>query len=228
MKFLIVPVTLIASLAIIIWLIVPTYNEAARIRDTDLVEARSKLKTEMEISKNIASFKEDFEAKRENLRVAKYALPEEEDVKSLLVQLETIFANNGVAYESIAFQQENQNLQAFMDPTMVAAASPVPAPKAVKVQAKVAGSYEGLAGFVNNLENLNRLCNITSVDFSIDDTKGEESGGDSNILKGDISFFAYKQEAMKPEVIRQAFQRGQQTQQAAPLSTVTDAASATD
>ena len=210
------PIALIFSLVIIIWMVVPTYKEARKIKTVDLPNAQKELNVELEVTKNITNLKQEYEIKKDDLEVLKFALPSDTDTKSLLVQLETMILESSLAYknvnlvESKVSQAKIATQQFTADGVVPQQSFSIPRPQPVQIELEVTGSYENISKFINQIETLNRLANIVSLNVSA----GTQQGGEAGIatpLKADFTIEVYKQDTIKPEDIKKAFnsyQRG--------------------
>lgn len=213
MKYIIFPVALIASVATIIWLIIPTYQQAVQIRDVELVSARQKLAEEQEINKTIASLKEDHDLREDDLRIVKYALPINNEVEPYLVQLEAILTESGAYYKNIDFEGQG-DVDMPQATGLESAATPAmfPLPETLTATINFTGSYDVISQVVTRVESLNRLSNITSLSIkkaeklSTDAVEEENSTPTSDTLDATMTIEFYKQETINSEMIRSVFE----------------------
>jgi len=172
MKYIIFPVVLIGSVAMVIWLIIPSYQRAVHTRDVELVAARQQLATEQETNKTIASLKEDYELRKDDLKTVRYALPEQNEIEPFLVQLEAILAESGAYYEAIDFSGQGDDVGPGVATQVIPGT--FPRPETITASIDLVGSYEVIAKVITSIENLNRLCNVTILKI-----KAAEDSGDS-------------------------------------------------
>ena len=183
MKFIeviILPIAIIAVIAIGLWFIKPAYNEIKIL--TQEIEAKQntlaeKQKLVVDIEKLISQY-EDIKGK---VNKVFYVLPSEAEIPNILVQLEALASENGIIFESINFgeiQQSGQGKITFKETSL----SPeeqensmiVDHCKSISVDVKLIGSYENFKNYLKSLENNIRIMDIISISFS--GVSGEEKG----------------------------------------------------
>ncbi|MEA3273195.1 MAG: type 4a pilus biogenesis protein PilO [Patescibacteria group bacterium] len=208
-KLLFFPIALIFSLVIVIWMVVPTYKEARKIGTVDLPNAQKELDIELEVTKNITNLRQEYEMKKDDLGILKSALPLDNDIKSLLVQLETMILESSLAYKSVNLveskvTQVGTTAQQFTaDGVKPQQSFSVPQPQPMQIELEVTGSYENIDKFIKQVEILDRLANVISLNISASTQQGGEAGT-AIPLKASITIEVYKQDSIKPEDIKRA------------------------
>lgn len=206
-KLLIFPVTLICSIVITIWLTVPTYKEAQKIKNENIPQAQGELDKELKISNNIKNLKEEYSLNEYDLRTLNYALPEDEDVQSLLVQVEALTLDNGIIYKDVAIKEDifgqAVNQQFAMGGSVPFIDKSLPRPVPIILDLSLKGPWENLQKFFKEIETLNRLTNITKTKISL----GE--AGDLN-LNCEISLEVYRKDPIEAIDVQNAFMAYQQ------------------
>ena len=230
LKLIIYPVMFIACLAIIFMLIVPTYNDAKRIRDEDVAKAQVILDEEKEITENIQSLMDSYDNNESDLQKISYALPVEEDTKSFLIQLEAIFLQNEIFYEVIDVDSTGGDLggqSMATDPTQPGMNLDFN-PNRISVKLSLRGSYENFIKAMEDLEKLNRLNNVVDVSFNLSEggegdvsseaTEEGESVQTENAdtvtwLDGEIGLEIYQQDKLDAQTVKKAFEAYWQTKE---------------
>lgn len=129
--------------------------------------SRSQLLVLQQKNEKLSGVLSEAKALEGNLEIVRQALPTTDDVPALLMQLEEIAKQSGVAVQHLGFGGETV--------AEGPAEEPGGAVKSVALTAVVAGSYDALRTFFNNLEETLRIVNVTNFRFSPTQQKGAES-----------------------------------------------------
>ncbi len=114
-----------------------------------------------------------------NLEMVRQALPTTDDVPALLLQLEEIAKQSGVAVQHLGFGGEKVAEESVEEPGGVV--------KSVSLTAVVTGSYDALRTFFSNLEETLRIVNVTNFRFS--PTQQKEAENALSITLGVRAFY---------------------------------------
>jgi len=165
--------------------------------ETNLANSTKTLEDTKKLVKN-------YEGTKEQLRTLSLALPSEEDIPNLLIQLEALAVKNGVLMEEVGYSEEtktakdNSNSSQTTDeenlgqkkssgqdaaPNIPATATTTEAPSegyaTLKVSLSLTGKYDAFMKYLGDVQKNLRFLDVVSVDF---DTK--EKASQSNQTKG--------------------------------------------
>jgi len=199
MKILIFPVSLVFSIIILIWAVMPTYKDAQKIKNTELPKLQEELNMELEISKNLVNLEQEYGMYEEDLKILGYAFPKESDLKSLLTQIETMILDSSLTYRNISIKGGDDSQSSTTNKQLTASgvktqAVLMPQPEPIQIDLEISGSYENLRQFIDKVENLDRLANIISLSIKAETQKKTEESGSNVLLKTDVTIEVYKQD----------------------------------
>ncbi|MBU2025485.1 MAG: type 4a pilus biogenesis protein PilO [Patescibacteria group bacterium] len=210
LKIILYPLTFSGVLLVIFTLIVPTYKQAKQIKQVDIVEAKAKLEEIRKVNKNISSLKESVSLYQDDLRTLKYALPEESDLKSFLIQIEAIMLNNEIFFETMDPLLENQTQIASSNAAQTAQTAIIEPAQKTTIKLSMRGGYEKLIQSLEQIEKLNRVSNVASVQFKIEEQgAAAEESPPADFLEAEVDLEIYHQETITAELIAQFFQSAQ-------------------
>jgi Tfp pilus assembly protein PilO len=238
-KALALPLSIIVSAIVFFFFLSPTYKETKRIKEVEIPFLEEKIKKEQEITKNINSLGEDYALHKEELKRLKYILPENKDVKSLLVQIEALLLGNGMAYKKIGIEDVSKSASAnqFVASGVVPLAGTfsAPSPEPISISLELKGTYLNFKNFIKELEVLDRICNVTLLTIGNIEVLGEvaeikapsEGVSIANNVVPDkeldikVTLEFYSQKPIAKEEIEQAF-RSAQGGASSPVTTGSD------
>lgn len=119
------------------------------------------------LNKKLQLLQEKFETMDREVQLISDALPKEQDIPALLVQLEALSSQNGLILNSINFIKEEKKTGAAQ------AVSPgLPAGvKSSTIEVSMSGNYASLKNFLKSAESSLRLMDVNKVIF------GQEGAG---------------------------------------------------
>ena len=192
MKFIeviILPIAIIAVIAIGLWFIKPAYNEI-KILIQEIETKQNTLDEKQKLVVDIKKLISQYEDVKGKVNKVFYVLPNEAEIPNILVQLEALASENGIIFESINFgeiQQSEQEKITFKEETSLSPeeqgkeqenSKVVDRRKSISVDVKLIGSYENFKNYLKSLENNIRIMDIISINFS--GISGEEKGENLN------------------------------------------------
>jgi|GEM_PF-1178202 len=212
-KILIFPLFIVGILWLIIWVIVPKYNEM-NVKSKDLAVVETKLADLRDKNAKVDSLAQYVAANPDELDVVMKYLPDKSKEEELLVTLIDSAQKEGVLLSSLKIPKgfepaqevlAGESANGVMDPGIYPGKNPAvqggPAPEAlqkinqVKVSnmpatLEVVGSYEKIKSFLLRLSKLKRFNDVTSVGISKGEAEDKEAAGDNsanNLLKVSIA-----------------------------------------
>lgn len=191
----------------------PQYQKKMAL-DNEIKFLKNSLESSKKYADELSGLKEKIEEREEMQRI-NIALPTEEPISEIFRFLEKQAANNGVAISDIGFVVEEQAILpsvgqfstqsqgitnsdvVFSEPnfneiattqtqdTLSKKASRNFKLETIKITFKTKGSYQAIKNFIASLEKSVRLINFASI--GIEKDKGEEKGGEKDLLETLIS-----------------------------------------
>ena len=149
------------GLAVFQFLSLPARSQKIKTAENELVILRQKNET-------LSGILSEVKTLESNAEVARTALPVSDEVPALIMQLEQVARQSGVAVQHLGFgggegAAAPRASEASREAGEVASEGGV---KKVSVTAVVTGSYPALQTFLRNLENGSRVVNVTNFRFS--------------------------------------------------------------
>ncbi|MBU1292397.1 type 4a pilus biogenesis protein PilO [Patescibacteria group bacterium] len=118
------------------------------------------------------------------------ALPKERDLPYLITQFESLTSNNGLLLESIEFNDPSKTTTKRgekIDEDLVGLTALFPY---LSFDIELNGSYEGLRGYLESLEDNVRSMDVVSIDFS-SEQQGESTESNLGIFKFNLKLVVY-------------------------------------
>lgn len=156
------------GLTVFQFLSLPTKNQKIKTAENELVILRQKNET-------LSGILSEVKTLESNAEVARTALPVSDEVPALIMQLEQIAKQSGVAVQHLGFGEDK------------VAEESVDAVRSVSLTMVVTGSYEALQTFFKNLEETLRVINVTNFRFS--PAQQAEQGNALSITLGARAFY---------------------------------------
>jgi len=150
---------ILLGLAIFQFLSVPSQRRQVVAYESDLVAARQK-------SEKLSEILSEVKTVEGNLKVVRQALPVEDDVPTLITQLEQVAKQSGVGVQHLGFGEGKDAAEEGEEEAEGV--------KTISLTAVVDGSYSALQTFLRNLENTSRVITVTNFRFSPAQKKEEE------------------------------------------------------
>lgn len=158
-------------------LLKPSYSQVKNLR-TEVKNKEESLAAKQRLFEDIKQLQAQYEEIQEKTKRVLYALPQQADVASLLVQLEAIASQNGMIFESVDFQKEQ-----IVEERVGQKARVVLPYKTIEIRAEVTGSYNALKNYLKAVESNVRLSDVESIVFS-----PAEKAQELNLPVGTYSF----------------------------------------
>lgn len=179
-KMLVAPIMIVASIAIVIWGVVPSfqlYNESRKNLETERAKL-SDLRLKNEKAGALAS---ELNSNSETRKVIFDYIPSERRDDEILENLDSIARNSGVSVFNINIAKEvdKSNLETADAAAASGTVSKNPQPKEFRVDVGFSGSYENVKSYLSKIRELRRFNNIDSIKIS----KQESDDASNNILK---------------------------------------------
>lgn len=137
--------------------------------------ARSQLLALQQKNEKLSGVLSEEKILESNLELVRQALPTTDDVPALIMQLEEIAKQSGVAVQHLGFGEDK------------VAEESVDAVRSVSLTMVVTGSYDALQTFFKNLEETSRVINVTNFRFS--PAQQAEQGNALSITLGVRAFY---------------------------------------
>lgn len=153
------------SLVLIFVFVLPLWS-AVRESSRFLDEKQEILTATEELLRETERLRQEYQSVSQQANQFLLALPQEEDIPHLLVQLEGMASANGLLLESIQFDVLTEESQEKA-PVLAAGLNILP------VRITVSGSYEAMKNLLVSLEKSFRPMDIYSIDFSAGQRKDE-------------------------------------------------------
>jgi len=144
-------------------------------RRQEIAVAQSQLLVLKQKNEKLSGVLSEVQILEDNLEMVRQALPTTDDVPALIMQLEEIAKQSGVAVVHLGFGEDK-----------VTEAS-INIAKGIALTSVVTGSYDALRTFFVNLEETSRVINVTNFRFS--PAQQEEAGGALSITLGLKAFY---------------------------------------
>lgn len=180
----------------------PAFNNVSLAR-SELKYQQEKLTEAQSFKVHLEELKEKYSKMSNEVERVGEAIPQNQDIPSLLVQLEAMTSQSGLILNSVDFiSTENQKAKTSIGlnqetesgtPGAAAITSRVaPAAKAktLGIALNLSGSYESLKNFLKAAEKSLRLMDVSSIDFGAGNP-GTSLGETGNMLTFMIKFDVY-------------------------------------
>lgn len=165
----------LASVMVIWQLFWPAYLSVSESR-AQVALWESSLDDTENLSKKLQLLKTKFESMDKETQLIADALPKEEEIPSLLVQLEALSSRNGLILNSVNFIKEEKKTGATQASTLPAGA------KSLTLEVSMSGSYASLKNFLKSAESSLRLMDVSRVVFGQEGTGALIPGGLMNSI----------------------------------------------
>ncbi len=198
-QILIVLVALVALVTIVFLLIWPA-KDSLEITGAALDKEESRFSEVKEIEAKMKELDAKYKGNLSELEKVMFVLPQEEELASLLVQLENLASANGLIMNSVDFERVTQKIATLPSviritsedilPKKTTNSSVTPASqdaqgsqalvdtyKILSVKLKLSGSYESFKSYLAAVEKNLRLMDITSLSFSAQNQSSPDLSG---------------------------------------------------
>ncbi len=189
---------ILLGLAVFQFLSVPPKRRQMATYEGNLLGVRQK-------SEKLSEILSEIKTVESNLEVVRQALPVEDDIPSLLTQLEQVAKQSGVGVQHLGFGEGKSVSKGEEEEGEEGGpASSAGKVKKISLTAVVDGSYSALQTFFRNLENTSRVVNVTNFRFSPAQKKEEglpagRQGQALSVTLGLEAFYLASAEAVAPE-----------------------------
>lgn len=154
-------ISLAAVLALSFFLIKPTWS-SIKILKAEIINQEERVAQVEELLNKFRQVEETYQQLKEEADKISISLPEEKDLPHLLVQFDSLAANNGLLFQAVNFGQlDPKKKEKF--------------PK-LDVKLQLSGSYDAFKNYLVALERNARSMDIQSINFGQSGRAG--SGGD--------------------------------------------------
>lgn len=185
---------IILAIALLIWQFFwPAFTVVSQTRE-ELRAWQDKLSQAQSLNEKLAGLKKKYQNLEKEVQRVADALPKNQDIPALLVQLEAMTSQNGLILNSVAFSfpetPKKKSAAGSQEPSLAAspaaastpslsqsssAAALPPNVKIVGIELNLSGNYNSLKNFLKAVENSLRIMDVTAVDFGSSGTGGSET-----------------------------------------------------
>jgi len=167
-KQLLILIIFISAIGLITWqYLLPEFGVAFDLREEFNVWEK-KLNETQSLREKLADLEKKYNGMASEADKVAEAVPAEQDISGLLVQVEELASRNGLILQDVNFSvveaKKNQS------PAAIAAAAKAATPPGIKiltVSLSLNGTYPSLKNFVKSIENNLRIMDILTIDFSL-------------------------------------------------------------
>lgn len=166
-KYFILPIILfLASLAIILWILLPIYNDIKLTAELKK-QNESNLNDRIKLSSSLKGLVGQYNQRLNDVNSFSRVIPEDQSIPELLVNLEALASENGLTFSGVNFTPKNPKM---------------PGVKTLTIAVKVKGSYPAFKNYLSAMEKSLRIFDVMSISFS------GISRGTSNINVNNLDF----------------------------------------
>jgi len=152
---------------------IPSLRQEIAIAEEDLAVLRQK-------NERLSEILSQTRTVESNLEVLQTALPVNDEVPALIMQLEKIAKQSGMSVQHLGFGQSGGSTKPSSDSDVTSEESRGGV-ETISLTVVIDGSYPSLQTFFRNLERASRVINVTNFRFSSAQKKGGEEGGGSGL-----------------------------------------------
>ena len=166
----------LASIAVVVWLVVPAYQNIGEAK-AEKEKAQSELDEKRALVEKVKGLETQFREVEEATRKVAEIVPPASNIPQLLVEFPALALQHGVAMKSIALNEakgESENTSGGASP---------PPYKTLTANLSFQGTYETLKLFLRALEKDLRMMDVTSVEFN--------GGGDRDLISFTVQVKLY-------------------------------------
>jgi len=159
-----------AGFLIALFLIWPTYQ---KVRHTRVIikQEQENFFNKQETLLAFQSLEQKYQSAADQMKKIDQALPAQAELPELLVQLESLSAENNMIFSSVDFTEPETEQVG----------------KTVQIKISVNGTYENFKAYISDLEKNLRLMDTRKIDFQIPDSE------EKNIYKFNLDVWTYYQ-----------------------------------
>lgn len=166
-KYFILPIILfLASLVIIFWILLPTYNDI-KLSIYLKKQNESNLNDRLKLTSRLENLVSQYNQRLSDVNSFSKVIPEGQNIPELLVNLEALASENGLIFSNVDFTPKNLK---------------EPGVKTLIITARVKGSYQAFKNYLIAIEKSLRIFDVVSISFS------GISKGESNINVNNLDF----------------------------------------
>lgn len=163
-SFLIISGALAGILIIVVLVILPLWQGTINSRQS-LVSEKNLLEKKQNLIFQIKSLSDKFQQSQDKVKKINFAIPRDQSVAELLVQFESIAAENGMVLNTIDFSEQapaasfarQEDFESEIQPQSY---------KILSINANLKGAYPSFKNFLNAIEKNIRLMDAQSVSLS--------------------------------------------------------------
>jgi Tfp pilus assembly protein PilO len=195
LKILIVPIVIVFSIVLVIWVLIPEYQTAS-VEAANLKAASEKVKTIQEKNQMIEKLSNDLKNDADAQATIARFVPAQKQEEETIDNINFIASGEGLAVSNISVLPENKNqvaLQPLLDENgiEIPPSAILPEPSEFMVNAVVMGDYEKIRSFIGKMAGLKRYNDIDTLKIApIPSTGGgaTEKIAVTGALVADITF----------------------------------------
>lgn len=170
-KNIIILILILAFIGIVVFLDVPKIQGILGLRKEIKNQEEIFLEKQILLAK-VEKLQKTYEENRESLEKTSYILPSDQDIPNLIVQLESLALESGLILEGINFSTEGESLKDKATSARKTETGTIAKDyQTMTVALELMGSYSGFKAFLQSIEENMRLMDVSSVDFSVENTE---------------------------------------------------------
>lgn len=168
----IILILILGFVSILFLLDFPVYNKVTFLSNE--IKAKEDLLEQIqELVAKTNQLKQIYEGRKNEINKVYYAIPFEEEVPNLIVQVEALVSENGLILETLDFTgQSNSKRKTARGSAQEEESISIESYKIFDIFLSVNGGYKSFTSFLKALESNVRLMDIKSIAFSSDDDEG--------------------------------------------------------
>ena len=173
-KNIVIFILLLVFVAILVFLDLPKFQNILDLRREVETEKERFSEKQLLLAK-IEKLEKKYQEAEESLEKVNYILPSSQDIPNLIVQLEALVLEGGVALESIQFSEAKEVVQSRAERahTTIKETSSVDY-RIISIDLSLRGSYSAFKNFLKLVEENIRLMDINSINLSSESSEETE------------------------------------------------------
>lgn len=148
----------------------PTFEKVSGLRE-DLMDWGGKLEEARNLSQKLAALKQKYEAMPEEIARIIQALPSQDDIPGLLVQLEQLAAQNGLILNNVSFETPEKagaggSAAGGVNANLTSKKTSLPAGvKTLEIKLSLTGPQGSFSAFLPAIEKNLRIMDVSEISF---------------------------------------------------------------
>lgn len=188
-KVIIIFVNLILVVVLVFILAQPLWNSVRSLK-IEVVKQKQEVGRLENLLVKVQKLEQEYQEIGLDVEKISLALPQERDIPYLIAQFETLASSNGLLLESIKLSDpsRNQGRKGRSEEKKEGLTAIFPY---LSFDLKLNGSYDGIKGYLESLENNVRLMDVKVIDFNQEQSKEETGLASLSIFKFNLKLIVY-------------------------------------